>query len=249
MDSGSGEDTSSYWRKVLKLDAPSPDITKHCDNHLKLLRPVLRTFVAGLFDRVFDLESFGRENLPEKAPFMIASNHVSSLDFPAVFLSLPENHKDKICVIYKKLYDLLPFTRMFIKSFVPSFSVDSRGDFLSAMATAAAALKSGRILYIAPEGTRSSGELLPFKMGVGALAIETGTCVVPVYIRGSEKALPRGSIFPKKHRVKVYFEKPVRPNAYIDMKRSRPAYEVYKEFTNKVRDSISDMINNSAVQP
>ncbi|MCX5749713.1 MAG: lysophospholipid acyltransferase family protein [Candidatus Saganbacteria bacterium] len=233
------EDTSSYWRKVLKLDELNIcDVALKCDRHLISLRRPLRAFASLLFFKMFRLSSSGVENLPEKAPFIIASNHASSFDFPAVFLCLPKFHRDKVCVIYKGLYDKIPFARMFIKSFAPSFSVDSKSDFLSAMSTAANALMCGRILYIAPEGTRNSGEILPFKVGVGALAVETGTPVVPAYIKGSDKALPRGSFIPRKHPIKVFFGKPLDPRPYFEKKKSTAAYDVYKEFADDLRLSI-----------
>jgi len=233
------EDTSSYWRKALRLDEPpSLDISKKCDRHFKLLRAPLRAAARILFDRICPLKTEGTANLPQKAPFIIASNHSSSLDLPAVLLSLPPHHQKNICVIYKSFFDKVPFARMFIKSFVPSFSVDEKGDFLGAMSVAAAALKSGRVLYIAPEGTRSTEDILPFKAGVGALAVETGIKVVPVYIKGTNLALPRGKFFPKRQAIKVVFGPPLESAPYFNKKKTAQAYDVYKEFTDALRAGV-----------
>ncbi|MGH7919195.1 MAG: lysophospholipid acyltransferase family protein, partial [Candidatus Dormibacteraceae bacterium] len=48
-----------------------------------------------------------------------------------------------------------------------------------------------------PEGTRSvDGALQPFQRGIGHLAQETGAPVVPVYVCGSHRIMPKGQTLP-----------------------------------------------------
>lgn len=231
--------TSGYWRKLLKLDEATSQAPAAKDIWHKAFRPYLHYPVEKMMKKIFDLKCRGCENLPEDPPYIIASNHVSYLDFPAIFFCLPKRHRENMSAMYKSLYDRLPFTSFFIKTFINAFPVDMNGDFLKALATAAVILRAGRCVYISPEGTRSrDGELLPFKVGIGALAVETGVPVVPVFISGTEKALRKGSVLPKKASVSVRFGDPVSSSDFASNKTGERAYDIYKEFTEEIRERI-----------
>ena len=63
----------------------------------------------------------------------------------------------------------------------------------SALRTALRVLAGGRALLVFPEGTRGDGgQLGRGKAGAGMLAVLSGAAVVPVYVRGTGRALPRG---------------------------------------------------------
>lgn len=67
-------------------------------------------------------------------------------------------------------------------------------------------------MLIFPEGTRSiDGNIGTFRPGVGLLAIEAGCQVVPVRIRGTADALPKGRWRPRRAAVSVTFGAPLRP--------------------------------------
>ena len=242
QNNGFSEDTSAYWRKLLKIDEPLPEgFIKRTDSFLRVLRPGFNSLIEILAQKLTSLSCKGINNLPA-APFILASNHSSILDFPAVLFCIPEDLRKKIVVIYKAPYDRNPVSRFFIKLFTRSFPVDMDKKPWEALATAAKVVRSGYCLYIAPEGTRSNGgEVLPFKPGVGTLAVETKTPVVPVFIKGTDKVLRRGSFIPRKNPVKVIFGKPIDMSAFFDKKRSCPAYNVYKEAADLIRQSILEL--------
>lgn len=235
-------DTSAYWRKLLKIDGPLPEgFIKRTDSLLRVLRPGFNSLIKSLVQRLTALSCEGAENLPA-APFIIASNHSSILDFPAVLFCIPEALREKIVAIYKAPYDRNPVSRFFIKLFTKAFSVDMDKKPWEALSTAAKVLQSGHCIYIAPEGTRSkSGEVLPFKPGVGALAVETKTPVVPVFIKGADIVLPRGSFIPKKNAVKVIFGKPIDMAVFFEKKSFCRAYDVYKEAADLIRQKILEL--------
>ncbi|MFA5104680.1 MAG: lysophospholipid acyltransferase family protein [Candidatus Margulisiibacteriota bacterium] len=236
------QDTSAYWRKLLKIDAPLPEgFVKKTDSFLSVFRPGFNSFIEILAHKLTALSSEGAKDLPA-APFILASNHSSILDFPAVFFCLPKDLREKTVAIYKVYYDKNPMAKFFIKLFTKSLSVDMDKKPWEALSAAATVLRSGYCLYIAPEGTRSKGgEVLPFKPGVGTLAVETKTPVVPVFIKGADKVLPRGSFIPKKNAIKVIFGKAIDLSVFFDKKEFCPAYDVYKEAADLIRQRILEL--------
>jgi len=236
------QDTSSYWRKLLKIDGPADrGLINKTDSFLKIFRPAFNSFIDRFSQRYFSLSCEGLERLPNP-PYIIASNHSSIFDFPAILFCLPPDHQDKIVAMYKSFYDKNPATRFFIKLFVKSIPVDLEKKPWEALSSAAIILKSGNSIYIAPEGTRSKdGAVLPFKVGVGTLAVETKCPVIPVFIRGAEKALPRGSLLPKRAAIKVFFGSPIDSAGFFEKKKTVAAYDVYKEITEAIRQKILEL--------
>ena len=68
------------------------------------------------------------------------------------------------------------------------------GDAKQALEPAVEALRHGRSLVIAPEGTRSTGgNLGPFKKGAFHVAMQAKVPIVPIVFRNAGDALPKGA--------------------------------------------------------
>lgn len=133
----------------------------------------------------------GVEALSSEEPQVLVCNHQSLFDIPALFAALPVS---------------LRFVAKIELSRVPVFAgamrraghvfVD-RGDrvqAIDAMQRAGRRMRrDGLTLGLFPEGTRSrDGKLRGFKKGAFALAVETGTAIVPVAVEGGAEILPEG---------------------------------------------------------
>src|SRR2546423_11355520 len=80
----------------------------------------------------------------------------------------------------------------------------------SALRTAQRVLQGGGAVLVFPEGTRGDeGVLREAKPGPALLAMQTGVPVVPVYVRGSGRAWPRGRRLPRPAKVVVTFGAPL----------------------------------------
>jgi 1-acyl-sn-glycerol-3-phosphate acyltransferase len=76
--------------------------------------------------------------------------------------------------------------------------------------TAAEVLRRGRSIIVFVEGTRSAdGRLGDFKKGAFVLAIEAGAPLVPVYLRGTAAAMPRGGLWLRHRPVGLVVGDPV----------------------------------------
>ena len=232
-------DTSEYWRSLLELDKPVPAgfLQRYTTWH-SLLRPVFYTAVSVPLCLYCPAKIFGLENLPAKPPYIIAPNHGSSMDYVAVAWAMGRR-KEELYTLTTKLYYDNAWTRFWIKVFANAVRIDTEKDFFTALRAAARVLRSGRSVYINPEGLRTmDGKLLPFRPGVGVLAVETGVPLVPVYLANTWKTLPTGWIFPKPYPVSVSFGRPIEMGPYIVKKKTVQAYDVYKEVTEELRSRI-----------
>src|SRR6516164_7488035 len=148
---------------------------------------------------VFRLQFTGLERLPKAGPLLIAPNHVSYLDAPAIAAALPWRR-------LRRLYwagDVLrlfsnPLSRLLSRA-THLFPVDARHPG-AALEIATRVLKAGNVLVWFPEGWRSpDGSLQRFLPGVGQLLFRTGTPAVPAIISGTFEAWPRGRRIPRFH--------------------------------------------------
>src|SRR6266704_2481563 len=96
--------------------------------------------------------------------------------------------------------------------FLNTFPFSRTGGAQAQLNSASRLLKSGWNLVYFAEGSRSpDGRIQEFKPGVGFLAKETGTPVVPVHIRGAHGIMPKGQKLPLPGPVRVRIGKPMVP--------------------------------------
>lgn len=139
----------------------------------------------------------GWERLPEavregRQPVIFMSNHESQLDPPVLIGILPV----PAVYIAKKEVKYLPFVGW--AAWVAGVIFIDRGDrdrAIKSIQEAAAEIRGGKNVVIFPEGTRSrTGEMLPFKKGGFALALDAGVPIVPMATVGGREVLPPGSM-------------------------------------------------------
>jgi 1-acyl-sn-glycerol-3-phosphate acyltransferase len=158
----------------------------------------------------------GLANVPASGPVIVAINHSSFVDAmlvgayvprPVVMMSKIENFSIPIGGWIVKMYGAFPIRRG---------AVDRES-----IKIALEVLHAGRVLLMAPEGTRSpDGQLQPGHDGVAMLAARTGAAVVPFAVAGSK---PVWTNLKRLHRTRVavhvgeplmltdFGEKPSRP--------------------------------------
>jgi 1-acyl-sn-glycerol-3-phosphate acyltransferase len=138
------------------------------------------------------LDAWGAEVLPAGRPYVYMSNHQSHLDIPVLYATLPSL---TIRMLAKKELFRIPLWGQGLRA--AEFIEVDRSNHERAVRSieqAAALLRDGVSIYIAPEGTRSrDGRIGPLKKGGFHLALATGVPIVPVAVRGTIDILPRGS--------------------------------------------------------
>jgi len=176
----------------------------------------------------------GGENIPKKGPFIMASNHVSYMDPPAVgaaskkrvyFIASEHLCKNRLLGFWYKSVGCLIIKRgksdhRMIKKILHY-------------------LKEGKPIAVFPEGTRSEGGTIKEPLsGAGFIALKSHVPVIPCFVKGTDKALPRGAKAFKKSRVSVYIGRPIDPK---DFKFEGNKKESYRLFSKRIMNSIAQL--------
>jgi 1-acyl-sn-glycerol-3-phosphate acyltransferase len=75
----------------------------------------------------------------------------------------------------------------------------------------------GQVLIAYPEGTRQAGNAIaPFKRGAATLALALGRPLLPVFIDGTERLLPKGRRVPLRGHITLTIGQAIHPGARPD---------------------------------
>jgi long-chain acyl-CoA synthetase len=174
----------------------------------------------------FHLKTRGLENLPEKGPYLLCSNHQSYID-PLVMAGALPWHLFRDCFA-------LGTSDIFGEGFMRRLArwlrvvvLDPDANLVPAMRAGAFGLSQGHILVLYPEGERTNdGNPRLFRKGAAILSIHTQAPIVPVAIEGFYEAWPRHRkfpTFPKSTGLQLVFGKPIQPPPVNEA--SEAAYE------------------------
>ncbi|MFH0838774.1 MAG: AMP-binding protein [Candidatus Omnitrophota bacterium] len=215
--------------------------------HYNITRFLSYALIHSFMKLYFKLEVHGTENLPKTDTFIIAPNHASLLDFPAIMCALPYRMSKNILAPAAKDYFFKgSFKRALIELTFNAFPFDRFGNFLEGLKVCEQILKSGKSIILFPEGTRSSkGTLEDFKPGVGMLATTLKIPIIPTYIKGTYETLPKGESFPKPRQINVYFGKPIYPDVYKKSSSKELNYDLYKQISKDVKLEIRNLIEKN----
>ncbi len=173
----------------------------------------------------------GREWVRElERPVIFAANHSSHADTSLILHALTDRARDRTVVAAAADYWFKrPLLGNVVSLFLNTFPFSRTGGAQAQLHSSSQLLKSGWNLVLFPEGSRSpDGRIHEFKPGVGHLANETGTPVVPMHIRGARQVMPKGQKLPVPGPIRVRIGKPMTPEPK----------EGSREFTARVEKAV-----------
>ncbi|MBF0473276.1 MAG: AMP-binding protein, partial [Nitrospirae bacterium] len=193
-------------------------------------------FCIKLFFKIFFFASIkGVENLTD-TPFILCPNYSSYFDAFLISSLLPRRlFRDLFFQGSQKVFS----NRRKFAAIAHVIPIDPDTYLTKALTLSSYMLRNKKSLCIFPEGGRTfDGTISEFKKGIAILASHSNVPLIPVYIKGSYKALPRNKKFPRfATKITITIDKPIYP-----LTQSQKLIKVnYQEIADKVRDSVQAM--------
>jgi 1-acyl-sn-glycerol-3-phosphate acyltransferase len=218
------------WVQRLRRFPRSPDMTAW---GLRSLSAVLLRLYLKMVHR---LHVEGVEHLPQEESFLLVANHASHLDALCLMAALPFSHVQRAFPAAAADYWFRSAAGTVVAAgMLNALAMERQANPRRSLEACRRVLaEPGNVLILFPEGRRSpDGRLLPFRPGVGFLAAGTSYPVVPAYISGTERALPRGRVVPVPHPIQVRIGP---PTCFDHVKADREGYEyVATELANVIQ--------------
>ena len=148
---------------------------------------------AFVFRLAFPVRVEGREQIPQNSNFLVVSNHASHLDYGLVAHVLGRQRKRLYVLAASDYFFNTKLKRTYCQKCTRLLPMDREVPLHRALPYAEACLAGGNNLLVFPEGTRSrDGEMGRFKRTAAALCLRSQVDVLPIYLRGTYEALPKG---------------------------------------------------------
>lgn len=180
----------------------------------------------------------GLEHLPQRGAAIVASNHLSWADPPALRIAI----RRRCWFMANDFLFRIPVVGRLLPLYGAFPVIRGRLD-REALRRAQHHLQEGDLVVIFPEGgTSLTGRLVPFEGGVALLALRNRCPVVPVAISGTDRVLPmKPPYYPRWARggVTVTFGPPLHPD---DVPAELPLKERGELLTARIYSAILSML-------
>lgn len=198
--------------------------------------------------RLWLKEIYNFENLPQKGPAIIVSNHASYYDWSV--LSAVYNRR---YIVFLGARELLkrPLVSWLMKLNILIF-IDREHPGYSYFKEVVRRLKEDYIVVIYPEGKRSeTGRMIDPKPGFVKLAMHTEVPVIPIGMKGTYKILPPHKKIPRLCKCEIFVEKPLLVNEsnpiFADIfsnekDNKRMSNEAVKKIAIRIMDKIAKRV-------
>ena len=171
------------------------------------LRALVALVIRGLLRLYHRFEIVGAANLPNDGEsFLLVANHSSHLDSVCLLAALPLRRLPRTFPVAAEDYFFRSLPRTWFAAVIMNALPFGRQIRVRESLSICRRLleQKGNVLIIFPEGTRSrTGEMQPFKPGIGALVAGGEVNVLPCYVQGAFRVWPKGRRFPRPGKVRL----------------------------------------------
>lgn len=171
---------------------------------------------------LFRLRVHGARHIPRRGPCLLAVNHASYVDPVVLGAALGR----PIRFIARHELFTMGMLGRWIRA-LGAIPVNITRPETATFKAAIALLRQGWIVALFPEGGRAMDDALQVgKPGAGWLAAKVRVPVIPVYLQGTRRVLPRGSRRLRCRRVQVWVGAPLEPSVLAQAAQHRRYAEV-----------------------
>ena len=144
---------------------------------------LVNLIVRSLISVFLKIDKSELHKVPAEGPLLVVVNHVNSLDAPVIISHM--HPRPTTGLVKQETWDNALFRFLF--NVWDGIPINREIADFTAFRAAQDALKSGKILAVAPEGTRTrDGHLVQAKPGVAMLAMKANVTILPVVYYGHE---------------------------------------------------------------
>jgi 1-acyl-sn-glycerol-3-phosphate acyltransferase len=207
-----------------------------------MLYAISHAIVKTLGRLLLRLRVVGAERIPETGPVLFAPNHASYLDIPLLgaMIDRPLHFMGKSSLFRGRIVGRL-YRRL------NGFPIEKGHRSRVGLMEAVRRLKQGHWVVMYPEGGRSIGGRLQKPMpGIGMIVAKSGAKVIPVYLAGTDKALPVGAWMIRIHPVTVFIGEPI---DFTEEIRKGDGKELYNQISQTVMEKIIKLEAQASGQP
>ncbi len=235
---GQANAAAPAWSTILSEPVTDPEVLALAGHNIFA---EIFFFLLGKLIYLFALDRFqlkmrGVENLPEKGPYLICSNHQSYIDPLVMVGALPYRlFRDTFAVGTSDIFGT-GFMRRLAR-WIRVAVLDPDANLVPAMRAGAFGLSQGHILVLYPEGERTDdGNPRIFRKGAAILSIHAQAPIVPVAIEGFYKAWPRHKKLPRFTALQMVFGKPIQPPPL-----DQASEAAYERLTSELKSRVVTM--------
>jgi long-chain acyl-CoA synthetase len=227
----------------LRLDSEKDDDEIHVPEFLKAIgNKTVDLAQHALYDRLLRTKYEGQTNIPYHTNFIVAANHSSHLDMGLVKMVLGVAGEDLVALAAADYFFDTKYKRAYMENFTNLVPMERTGSLRQSLRHARSYLDRGYNALIFPEGTRSmSGQMADFKPVIGYLALASRVGILPVYLRGTYEAFPKGSTILKSRDVGARVGRLLTIEELEDLTRGLARAEAYRLIAARVRHEIVNL--------
>jgi long-chain acyl-CoA synthetase len=195
-----------------------------------------------LYERLLRTKYEGQTNIPYHTNFIVAANHSSHLDMGLVKMALGDAGQDLVALAAADYFFDTKYKRAYMENFTNLVPMERSGSLRQSLRHARSYLDRGYNALIFPEGTRSmTGVMADFKPVIGYLALASRVGIVPVYLRGTYEAFPKGSTILKSRDVGARVGRLLTIEELEEMTEGLARAEAYRLIAERVRHDIVNL--------
>jgi len=170
---------------------------------------------------IIGLKYYNQQILGKKKQFILIANHNSHMDTMAIMSSIPSRYIHKVHPIAAEdFFGGNRFRELLMKymvnaTLIPRKRANSNED-VDPIEVMSNLLKKGRSIIVYPEGSRGiPGVMTNFKKGIGYLIKKNPSVdVIPVYLDGLHKTLPKGKNLILPYNCRIIFGEAINFNSF-----------------------------------
>lgn len=191
------------------------------------------------YGRILKAKITGRGNIPHHTNAIVVANHCSHLDVGLVKYALGEYGQGIVSAAARDYFFRDTLRASYFENFTSVVAFDRHESVRKSLGRFVGLLRQGKQVVIFPEGTRSlTGRMGAFKPGLGLLVQASQTGVLPIYLFGTHKSMPKGTWLPKVEPLEARIGPFLPPDKLLERTRHLPRRQQANRIVEIVRRSL-----------